>query len=144
MRQGVYFGISAVLLGVTALIFVIIAQYAESVRGNTSGYLLYWLDAHGMVRSPQPDGVVEFTNPSPFVLTDSGAIRGLLVYSLWFSVWSILLALWAEFKLENTLHLSVGVILGILTLERFDFALSLLAMGIVAVIVSALRWRHRG
>ena len=143
MRQGVRFGIVAILLGSIAIVFVIIAQHAESFRGNTSAYLLYWLDAHGLVRSPQPGSPVEFTHPSLFVLTDKGAIRGLLVYSVWFAAWSILLALWAEFKLENTLYLSVGIILGVLTIERFNFPLSLLAMGIVAVTVTALRRRHR-
>jgi hypothetical protein len=140
---GFHFGVAAMVLGSFAIVFVIVAQHAESFRGITSAYLLNWLDARGLVHTPQPASVVEFVNPGLFVVTDKGAIRWLLVNSMWFAVWSILLALWAEFKLEHTLYLSSGLILGVLALELFSFQLGLLAMGIVAVTVIALRGRRR-
>ncbi len=139
MRQGVRFGVTAMLLGAIAIVLVIVAQYAENSRGITSAYLLNWLDARGLVRSPNPGSVVEFGNPGLFLITDKGAIQWLLVYSMWFSVWSILLALWAEFKREDTLYLGAGFTLGVLAIELFSFQLSLLAMGIGAAAVIALR-----
>jgi len=127
------------VLGGIAIVFIIVAQYAESSRGISSAYLLKWFDARGMVRSPQPGSVVEFVNPGLFVLTDKGAIQWLLVYSVWFSVWAMLLALWAEFKLEDTLYLGAGFTLGVLALELFSLPLSFLAIGIGAIAVFALR-----
>jgi len=143
MRTGVRFGVVSVWFGAVAVILAIVGTYAESLRGRGSARFLNWLDAHGLVPPPKPGGVIELTNPSALLVTDQIAIQWLLAHSVWFAVCSMLFALWAEHKRENTVYLSAGFACGSSGLVLLSPAASMFAMSLGAVSLLALRRYHR-
>src|SRR5262245_53139726 len=101
MRSGNRLGAISLALASLAIALAIVGMYAESVQGSVSGYLLRWLDAHGLVRSPRPSSVPVMASPGLLVITDQIATCWLMFHSWWFAVCAIAFALWAEVRREN-------------------------------------------
>jgi hypothetical protein len=127
------------LSGVLALVCGVGAWHAARVRMPGSGVLLNWLDEHGLVRAPDMQRQVEVGNPGVILITDGGAIEWLLIYSLWFAMAAMLLALRAEFKREDTLLLSAGFICGALAVFLYSPLLALVAIVAGAAALAYLR-----
>lgn len=92
---------------------VSMAKHYESFRGTASGYLLAALDRYGLV-TEAPRGTEIEWRPSGliFPLTDERILRFMLIYGGYLAVASMLLAVWAEYRREEKLHLGAGFVCG--------------------------------
>lgn len=136
-RTGRRYGAFALVAGVSSLVLVLTAQYAESLRGTGSAWLLNWLDHKGLVRTVPLTQVLEATSPSIWVLTDELAIARLLALGLGLGVLAMLLSIMAEAKIEATDALSLGYVCGAMGLVLYRPLLGVMAMvaGYVAVLL---------
>lgn len=128
MERKSLFGIISISFGIPALVFSVFVREAERLREPGVGYLLNWMDRLGLIRAPVPDQVPEWRPLGPLDLTDDLALRAVVIYSVCFSLWAILMALWASFRREPSLGLSVGFILGVLSLHLHGYQYSMAAL----------------
>jgi len=143
MRTSARFGKLSVFFGVAALLAAIAVTEAERLRKPRVGYLLNWMDHLGLIRYPDPNQIPEWRPIGPFDLTDDSALKWVLVYSVCFSIWAMLIALWAEHKREETVGLALGFILGSLALHIHGFQYSMSGLLAGAVIHAAIRRAQR-
>jgi hypothetical protein len=139
MRSGSRLGIGSLILAGTALVLAFTAQHLESYRGLTSAHLLNWLDRQGYVKAPDPHRVVELRPSSLLPINDVTGIEFLWFNAFWFCGWALVLALVAEYKREDTLFLSAGLLVACMSIVFWNYAASLAVMCIVGVAISLLR-----
>ena len=128
MERKSLFGIISISFGIPALVFSIFVKEAKRLREPGVGYLLNWMDSLGLIRAPAPNQVPEWRALGPLDLTDDLALRAVLIYSVCFSLWAMLMALWASSRREPSLGLSVGFMLGVLSLHLHGFQYSMAAV----------------
>jgi hypothetical protein len=114
------YGRLSLLMGFLAVVCAVGAWHAQQVRMPGSGHVLNWFENHGLVSSPDPGRVVEIGSASVILLTDGFAIWWIQLHSWWFAGAALLLALWADFKGEDTLYPSAGFVCGGLALAMYS------------------------
>ena len=131
MNQSQRFGIASLLLGGIAICLAFAANYATSVHGADDSVVLDWADRLGLIRSSK-FAVPEMKADSVFLVTDRTAIGMLYACSIVLSVFSVILALFSEYKKEPTLYRSAGFVCGILALALVNLwaALIMLIFGV--------------
>jgi len=143
MKPKNQFGAVSVFFGVTGLLSAIAVTEAERWRKPGVGYLLNWMDRLGLVRVPDPKQVPEWRPLGPFDLTDQLALKWVLVYSVCFAIWAMLVALWAEHRCEESLSQSLGFILGALALHIHGFQYSMSALLFGGLLLALVRRGQR-
>lgn len=136
------FGSSSVVLATLGFVLVLIAQYAESLRGTGSNWLLSWLDANGFVKEPFIDAPPDLMAPSPWLITDELGIRYLLLLGLSYAVFGMGLSVVAEKWAEPTQPLSIGFIVGAVAITLHSALVGLCVAFLGVVLVQALRTRR--
>lgn len=137
------YGALSPAFGVMALIASIAVKEFELLRNPARGYILDWMDRLGLIRQPHPDQVPEWRADGVFELTDDRALKWLLVYSVCFALWAMLLALLGEHRREASRGTSLGFILGALALHIRGVNYSLSALLVGAIGLAVIRWRLR-
>lgn len=105
------FGVLSVYFGITGLLATIGITEAERVRIPGFGHLLTWMDRLGLVRPPPPDQAPEWRPRGLLDLSDDRVLQWILVYSVCFAIWAMLMALLAEHQHEESSSLGLGFIL---------------------------------
>jgi len=138
-NQTMKFGPLSVFFGLLALA---LAHAAEVFRYGAplGGELLRWADRNGLVRSPRPEGIPEWSASGYLPVSDPMVLQWLLFHVMWFSAVSAAFAAFAEAKHEDTLYPSVGFVCGALALMPTSEWLSVawLTIGGLGVVI----WRH--
>ncbi|WP_390349072.1 hypothetical protein ACFJIS_15150 [Variovorax boronicumulans] len=131
------FGVLSVYFGITGLLATIGITEAERVRIPGFGHLLTWMDRLGLVRPPPPDQAPEWRPRGLLDLSDDRVLQWILVYSVCFAIWAMLMALLAEHQHEESSSLGLGFILGALALyvHSFEYGMSALLAGGVALVL---------
>jgi hypothetical protein len=129
--------------GVAGLIASIAVTEFQRVRKPGVGYILQWMDRLGLIRKPGPNQSSEWRPDGLFELTDDQALKWVLVHSICFALWAILLALFAEHRREKTVGQAVGFILGALALHIYGYQYSIAALCLGGVLLTAIRHRQR-
>ncbi|MFM9924473.1 hypothetical protein VLK31_15885 [Variovorax sp. H27-G14] len=131
------FGVVSVFFGIAGLLAGIGITEAERVRIPGSGHLLTWMDRLGLVRPPPPGQAPEWRPRGLLDLTDDRVLQWILVYSVCFAIWALLMALLAEQQREESSSLGLGFILGALALyvHGFEYGMSALLAGGVALVL---------
>jgi hypothetical protein len=112
MKQRTAYGLASIAFGALALLLVSAALRAESFRGTGSAYLLMLADRWGLVRTPPADAEFELKPSTIMALTDETAITGVLIYGGYLAGVAMLVAIWADFKREESLYWATGFICG--------------------------------
>ena len=133
------FGTISVFFGATALLAAIAFTETERRRNPGVGYLLNWMDQLGLIKGPSPGQIPEWRALGPFDLTDQRALMWVLVYSVCFALLAMILALWSEYKREDSLTRSIGFILGVLALHIYGFQYSMPALMVGATLHAFVR-----
>jgi hypothetical protein len=142
MRSGSRLGMCSLLLAAMALVLAFVAEDIESYRGATSANLLNWLDRQGLVKEPDPYRQAELRPSSLLPINDVTGIRFLWFNAFWLGGWASVLALVAEYRREDTLFLSSGLLVASMSLVFWHYAASLAAMCVLGVVVGLLRRGH--
>ncbi|WP_145746494.1 hypothetical protein [Variovorax beijingensis] len=131
------FGVLSVYFGIAGLLATIGITEAERVRIPGFGHLLTWMDRLGLVRPPPPDQAPEWRPRGLLDLSDDRVLQWILVYSVCFAIWAMLMALLAEHQREESSSLGLGFILGALALyvHGFEYGMSALLAGGVALVL---------
>lgn len=131
------FGVLSVYFGIAGLLATIGITEAERVRIPGFGHLLTWMDRLGLVRPPPPDQAPEWRPRGLLDLSDDRVLQWILVYSVCFAIWAMLMALLAEHQREESSSLGLGFILGALALyvHGFGYGMSALLAGGVALVL---------
>lgn len=132
-------GVSSIVAGVLGLIAVIGARHGESFRGTASAYVLSLADRLGLIRSPPPDSMPEARAPGLLSFTDETALQAILSFGIVLGVISMLLAVWASVRREDSLYLGAGLVCGWLSLVAVNFFASVGSLLVSAVFIFALR-----
>jgi hypothetical protein len=156
MRRPKRIDLVSLLSGVAAVPLASTGVYLRSVRVPGSGTILTWLDKLGLVRQSPPEapsvivfdlpsherlvsvgGVPEMSDPGRFPVNDESAIVFLLAVGVALALVAMSSAVWAEYRREPTLYLSVGYICGVLAVAQVWLLAGLVAaiMGVAAVLV---------
>ncbi|GHU04561.1 hypothetical protein FACS1894158_05130 [Betaproteobacteria bacterium] len=169
MASSKRFGLFALFSGTLAIPTAVVATYLQSIRIPGSGMVLDWLGKIGLVSTPEaptpviyiiesvaPDlakmglargqtvvvsGVPEMREMNPFAVNDENAILFLFFISMLLAALAITSALWAEYRRESGIFLSVGYICGALALFliRPLFGLIACVFGIMAILLLRLQ-----
>lgn len=139
MRARSISGLNSIVIGAIGLVVVIAAKHWESFRGTASSYLLLFADRHGLIKNPPPGGEAEARAPGLLSFTDETALQALLGYGVYLGAASILLAVLASFRREDSAHASAGLICGWLTLFMADYYLGMFALLVGAALVFVAR-----
>lgn len=131
------FGVLSVFFGIAGLLAAVGFTEAERVRIPGFGHLLTWMDRLGWVRAAPPGQAPEWRSLGLFDLTDDRALQWILVYSVCFAIWAMLMALLAEHEREESSSLGLGFILGALALyvHSFEYGMSALLAGGAALVL---------
>lgn len=132
-------GILSSLIGLLGLVFTLTATHAESFRTLGSARLFNFLDSIGFIAAPSPNAEAEVKAPSIFSLTDETALIGLLYYGIYLAGVAVILAIWAEAKREDTLHIGVGFTLGCGAIVSFNFGFGMLTTCLGAIALFVIR-----
>lgn len=134
----------SLLSGALAVALASLAVHLRSVRIPGSFKILSWLDSLGLVKQPAREaphaivielplrgipgaasertasmgGVSEMTDAGYFAINDENAILLLFASSIALALAAMLVAIWAEYRKEPTLYLSVGYICGVLAIAQ--------------------------
>lgn len=137
----------SLLSGALAVPLASLAVYLRSVRIPGSFKILSWLDSLGLVKQPAREaphaivielplrgisgaasdgtvsmgGVSEMSDAGYFAINDENAILLLFASSIALALAAMLVAIWAEYRKEPTLYLSVGYICGVLAIAQVWF-----------------------
>lgn len=131
------FGVFSVCFGTAGLLAAIGVTEAERVRVPGFGHLLTWMDRLSLVRMPPSGQLPEWRPLGFFDLTDSRVLQWILVYSVCFAIWAMLMALLAEHQHEESSSAGLGFILGALALyvHGFEYGMSALFVGGTALVL---------
>lgn len=154
----------SLLSGALAVPLASLAVYLRSVRIPGSFKILSWLDSLGLVKQPAREaphaivielplrgisgaasdgtvsmgGVSEMFDAGYFAINDENAILLLFASSIALALAAMLVAIWAEYRKEPTLYLSVGYICGVLAIAQVwlpgGFVCGLVGMAAVLVL----------
>jgi len=158
-------GLFSLFCGTLAIPTAIIAAYLQSIKIPGTGMVLDWLEKIGLVSTPEvpapviyiiesiaPDlakiglargqtiavsGAPEMREMSLFAINDENAILFLFFISVLLAALAISAALWAEYRREPTIFLSIGYICGALAvfLIRPLAGLVVCIFGMIAILV---------
>ncbi len=130
-------GHNSLIFGSLGLIVVTASKYAQSVRNPRSAVFLEFLDRLGWVNN-QSLALVTEVKPSPLLPFTDGAILSMLVwFGIYLSALAILYSILAEYRNEDSLLLSAGLICGILGFYVFHTAT---AIAIILVCAGIVLW----
>ena len=139
MRSGSRVGKGSLLLAAIALVLAFAAQHVESHRGSTSAYILQWLDRQGLVKAPDPSRPAELRPSSLLPINDVTGIGFLWFNAFWLCGWALVLGLLAEYRREDTLFLSAGLLVAAMSIMFWNYAASLAVMCSLGAAVTLLR-----
>lgn len=128
-------GICSTVSGALALISVMAARHGKSLRGTASAWLLSVADRLGFIRAPASDGMDEARTPDLLAFTDETALNALLCFGVFLGLTSLLLALWASARREDSLYLGAGLVSGGLALVAVH---DLVGMGLLLLCTALL------
>jgi hypothetical protein len=132
------FGVLSVFFGIAGFLATIGYTELQRARIPGFGHLLSWMDRLGLVNAPPAGQLPEWRSRGLLDLTDDRVLQWTFVYSVCFAIWSILMALLAEYKCEESSSLSLGFILGALALylHGFEYGMfALLSGGAILVLI---------
>src|SRR5450432_1580474 len=141
MRTRNPLGWLSLVAGSLALPSVLIATYLASAYGKGDGYLVRWLDVHGLIRTAPLERVPELRAHSFWVINDEIAIQRLLFVGIVLGIAAMIAARVAEYRDESTLYLAPGFIGGVLGISMYNPLLGLVAMIIGGVALLVIRRR---
>ena len=142
MRTRNPMGWISLVAGCLAIPAVLVATYLSSAYGRGDGYLLRWLDVHGLVRLAPLVRVPELRAHSLWVISDEVAIQRLLVVGIVLGVTAMVAALVAERRDESTLYFAPGFVGGALAISMYNPLLGLFAMIVGGVALLKVQWRR--
>jgi hypothetical protein len=127
----------SLIFGTLGIIVVATSKHAQSIRNPQSAVFLEFLDRLGWVYKG-PKALVAEVKPSPLLPFTDGSILSILIwFGVYLSTLAVLFGLWAEYRREDSLLLSAGLICGILGFYIFHNATGL---GIILLCAGVVTW----
>jgi hypothetical protein len=129
------YGYGSAIFGVLGIIIIAISENLQSILNPRSAVFLKFLDSLGWVYKG-PKALVAEVKPSPLLpFTDGSILSMLVLFGGYLSALAILYGLWAEYRNEDSLLLSAGLICGIFGFciihSATGFGVMLLCSGLV-------------
>ena len=160
MRRPNRIDLVSLVSGVLAVPLARLAIHLQSIRVPGSSRILGWLNSLGFVKQPPPvapsiividlpsreipggapdrmvsiGGVSEMSDAGHFAINDENAILFLLALGIVLALVAMVTAVWAEYRQEPPLYLSVGYICGALAIAQVS-PLAGMVNGIVGITV---------